>query len=218
MLNCKIKLLKDFALAHKGETVTFIDGKSHYADGLSGADNYTTIDDFRHRNRHAEFEVIEWEGKSLKSENHPAFAEKLPRICYVLGGEKTPLKINEEFAVTNRAATYRIAEDGTFQYRNNDMEFFAFCKTDTIYALINDTQHIIRRPQFSEDEKALMRLCAGSAYYQWYRDDDGTLHVKEYDEMYGPEINCVSMKGITKQFTRQNPFDAAAYLESEAGK
>jgi hypothetical protein len=71
----------------------------------------------------------------------------LPRICYVLGGEEDPLYINEEFRVTNRTSIYRIADDGTFQYRDKTMEFFAFCKSDTIFALINGIQRIIREPQ-----------------------------------------------------------------------
>jgi len=41
------------------------------------------------------------------------------------------------------------------------------------------------------------------------------LYVKEFDEMYGAEMHCISMKGITDQYTRESPFNAEAYLESE---
>jgi len=154
--------------------------------------------------------------------------EDLPRICYVLGGEDTPLKINEEFKITDRVATYRIAEDGDFQYENEDMKSFAHCKTDTLCSLINGFNQIIRSPQFSDDGKALMRglVIAG---YPWITRDENELICAfqreptkgdtawdsnfEYDDKIIPKE---MLKQITWNDTKA--FDAATYLESEAAK
>lgn len=171
------------------------------------------------------FESIKQINDRLASAKFGAVTD-LPRICYILGGEKTPLKINEEFRVTNRDATYRIADDGDLQYRNDDMEFFAFCNTDTIYDLINGTQHIIRRPQFSDDEKALMRLLVKNGL-PWIGRDDDTDSLFAYAEKPTSEDGCFSSNGeeqgipdcLMRQITsKSSPFDAAAYLESEEAK
>lgn len=136
----------------------------------------------------------------------------LPRICYILGGEDNPLKVGENFKVIHDPCTYFANQYGVYTTGGTPMS------SQTLLDVINHPEKIIRYPQFSDDEKALMRLCGDNGYWQWYRDVDGQLHAKEYDEMYGPEINCVSMKGVTGDHTHNHPFDAAAYLESEARK
>lgn len=137
----------------------------------------------------------------------------LPRICYILGGEDNPLKVGEEFKVAGYE--FHVNSEGRVVEGDGAV---SWSPSDAIYSAINHPEKIIRYPRFSDDEKALMRLCGDNGYWQWYRDVDGQLHAKEYDEMYGPEINCVSMKGVTSDHTHNHPFDAAAYLESEARK
>jgi hypothetical protein len=137
------------------------------------------------------------------------YTPDLPRICYILGGEDNPLEIGETFEFDGASYHVGATIDGEYLVWNKN----GYCFTSsTLGMMLNHPEKIIRQPRFSEDEKALMRLCAENGYYQWYRDESNQLHVKEYSEMYGPEINCIEMKGITKQFTHENPFDFAKYL------
>jgi hypothetical protein len=141
--------------------------------------------------------------------------EDLPHICYVLGGEETPLKCGEEFKADGHIGKYRIHEEIVEWYKKDykGCEWVPANVYD-IFEFINHPEKITRFPQFSDDEKALMRLCGDNGCWQWYREK-GKLYVKEFDEMYGAEMHCVSLKGITDQYTREKSFNAEAYLESE---
>ena len=139
-----------------------------------------------------------------------------PRICEVLGSGK-PLELLEPFGFRN--------VDGYFidSYYCTD-KYYVFGKDGSEISsklmadMIQNSDKIIRRPQFSEDEKALMRLFGESGYWGWYRDSNGLLHAKEFDEMYGPQVPNLFLKSITKDYTAHKPFNAAEYLESEAQK
>jgi hypothetical protein len=149
----------------------------------------------------------EFDGDTVFAENLKPY-EDLPRICRVLGGEDTPLKIGERFKFGTE--TFYLCNDGDII---NEM-YTVKPVQSVIIDMINHPDKIIRSPQFSEDEKALMRLCGDNGYWQWYREKC-QLYVKEFDEMYGAEMHCISMKGITGQYTHEKPFNAETYLESE---
>ena len=162
----------------------------------------------------------------MKIENHPAFAEKLPRICYVLGGEKTPLKIGEEFQMRGYDS------DQYFCIQPDGKLYITLCKdgpahvaSDSLCDAINHPEKIIRRPQFSEDEEAFLRLLVKSGFPWLARDDDGDFWGFEnephnYDGDYDATGKNSPLPGeLLTQITFENsPFDAAAYLESEATK
>ena len=149
----------------------------------------------------------------MKIEDHPAFAEKLPHICYVLGGEKTPLKIGERFRVKGYGMECWINEEFIL---DADICAGNCILKSVIYEAINHPEKIIRHPQFSEDEKALMRLYVKAGYPTFVRGEmrgeDNQLMVyckTDHEGFYLPEK-------VLPQITIQNsPFDASAYLESE---
>jgi len=143
----------------------------------------------------------------MKVEDHPAFAEKLPRICSILGGEKTPLKIGETFQFYS--FYYHISEGGEVIMHDSTMETTA----DTLLEMVNHPEKIIRRPQFSEDEKALMREYAKFGYTILRKP-------KGYGMQIESEKGWIPLPdGMFQQITPENsPFNFAAYLESEAAK
>ena len=146
----------------------------------------------------------------------------LPRICYVLGGEENPLKIGEVFYFS-----------GIKYVLNQSITGDVFPVTDgapsagEIYLLsrmINQPENIIRRPQFSEDEKALMRLYSGIGFNYIARDQNNTIaaypnHPNHSDDEFSPLRNddfWILPDKFLPQITWDNsPFDVAAYLESE---
>lgn len=227
MLNCKIRFTKSWISmgVRPGDTAMFIEGALHYPNGYVGHPDYRTISNFQELNPSAEFEVIEWEGKPVKIEDHPAFkndAQKLPRICYILGGEKTPLKIGEEFLIDGISSPCKIKDDGHI-YVNTIEDDMA--NQQLLEDIINGTRQIIRRPQFSDDEKALMRLNIGIGLKWYARDQDNEIvayprQPHRGDEAFEPEGNdeyLIIPSKFFAQITWENsPFDAAAYLESEA--
>jgi len=138
--------------------------------------------------------------------------DKSPRICSVLGGEENPLKVGEEFDVDGDATGYHINENGVMTWGREIAEVWV------LYDAINHPEKIIRRPQFSEDEKALMRLYVSAGYSTFVRGEvrgqDNQLMVSGKADylLYLPEK-------VLPQITIQNsPFDAAAYLEREESK
>ena len=146
--------------------------------------------------------------------------EDLPRICYVLGGEDTPLKIDEEFKVTDRSVTYRIAEDGDFQYENKEMKSFAHSKTDTLCLLINGANQIIRSPQFSDDEKAFMRLLIKIGLPWIVRKNNWLYACENEPYICNSRINSTGKSEslpseLLNQIQNEIPFNAADYFESE---
>lgn len=136
----------------------------------------------------------------------------LPRICYILGGEKTPLRIGERFEIKGCAGhNYQILDDNACACTGNaDSNSLWY---DIIVA-INHPDRVIRRPQFSEDEKALMRLYVahGRPIFKPDKNDYGKVVAWDYDGVRGNGLP----KGILTQITKR--FDAAAYLESEEAK
>lgn len=97
----------------------------------------------------------------MRYQDHPAFKEPakqdLPRICYILGGEDNPLKVGEHFALdydcVKNEFIYFIDSKGNVHVDN----YSRHLGDDTLCDIINHPEKIIRRPQFSEDEKAVMR-------------------------------------------------------------
>lgn len=224
MLNCKIRFTKSWPSmgVHAGDTATFVDGILHYPGGYVGKRDYTTINNFRKTNPSAEFEAIEMEGKPVKIEDHPAFkndAQELPRICYVLGGEKTPLKIGEKFQIKGyEDSEFWVERDGLVRFLSLDNH--TVTASDSVQNAINHPENIIRRPQFSEDEKALMRLLI-NAGFPWIIRADRWLYACQNE----PSVDVPGFKAngeseplppeLLSRIENLTPFDAAAYLESE---
>jgi hypothetical protein len=277
MLNCKIRLLEDYlGMASKGETITFIDGESHYPNGFKGADNYTSLSDFSKRNRDAKFEVIEedhpafqgWnatikcvysfcgscfeKGKiyhikkgafvenvgGMVGNSHYSSLEKLnkecgshfelvtepdsSRICSVLCPEK-PLKDREEFIWKGTGATYRINK-GHMEYKNaggwNDMTAQMYLEE-----MINCPDSIIRRPQFSDDEKAFFKAFHSIGFNFWIRIRTGVFACTTKPIPKGEEFDFDENERVwalpeatLPHLTLGNMVDASDYLESEESK
>ena len=170
--------------------------------GLSGHKNY-------------KFKCIEGNRSCLDFDECSLFAdeltpfEDLPRICYILGGEDNPLKIGEKFTFSGFTAWI-----DKFGYINcNDVSI----NVPTICGLINGTE-ITRQPQFSEDEKALMRLHV-AAGYQWIVRTDRWLYAcknKPTILSYGINTNGESQyiaPELLPQILEHEPFNSADYLE-----
>jgi hypothetical protein len=144
--------------------------------------------------------------------------EDLPRICYVLGGEDTPLKVGEKFKADGHIGKYRIHEEIVEWYKKDykGCEWVPVNVYD-IFEFINHPEKIIRYPQFSDDEIALMREYVKAGYTRFIRGEmrgqDNQLMVysnANKEGFYLPEK-------MLPQITIQNsPFDAKKYLESEA--
>jgi hypothetical protein len=179
-----------------------------FKDELKGTlygGNYESLEDLNDR-CNAQFEL--------------AAAPDLPHICYVLGGEKTPLKIGETFEF--REQKYRVEKDG-ISYDDNSL---LWPPLQALFDMVNHPEEIIRRPQFSEDEKALMRLLVKNGL-PWIGRDDDTDSLFAYTEKPTLEDGCFGSNGeeqgipdcLMRQITfKSSPFDAAAYLESEEAK
>jgi len=148
-----------------------------------------------------------------------------PRICFALGGEKGPLEIGEHFRVQGYVPEFWINKDASLEFDGNNFTSFAF---SALVEAINDPAKVIRRPQFSDDEKALMRLLVKNGLPYVARDEDTNLLFayanKPMDSGDGcfedgaNENICPAIPDcLFPQITYKNsPFDAAAYLESEA--
>jgi hypothetical protein len=143
----------------------------------------------------------------MKIEDNPAFSnsnEALPRMCSVIGGEKTPLKIGERFEF--RGGKYFVGRDGEIECANS---IFSISIT-VAFEIINHPEEIIR-PQFSDDEKALFRLCVavGRPIFAPSLREKNRIVVWDKEEINGTNL----IPGILTQIKEK--FDAAAYLESE---
>lgn len=95
----------------------------------------------------------------------------LPRICYVLGGEKTPLKIGERFEF--QSEKYKMEKDG-ISYGTGDILWAPPC---AILEMVNHPEKIVRHLQFSEDEKAFIRLLVKAGFLWIARDQDGAIYI-----------------------------------------
>lgn len=148
----------------------------------------------------------------------------LPRICYILGGEDNPLTIGEHFALdydcVKNEFIYFIDSKGNVCVDNNSR----YLGDDTLCDIINHPEKIIRRPQFSKDEKALMRLYVDIGFKWFARDQTNEIvgyprRPHKGDEAFEPEGNdkySIIPENFLPQITWDNsPFNVAAYLESE---
>lgn len=231
MLNCKIRFTRDWLgmKVSAGDNATFVHGILYYPDGYFSKRVYDSIDEFRKSNVDAKFEVIEMEGKPVEIEDHPAFkndAQKLFPICYALGGKDNPLKIGEKFQLLGYDS------DQTLFIQPDGKLYITLCKngpahvaSDSLCDALNHPEKIIRRPQFSEDEKALMRLYMGIGFSWIARDQTNEIvayprQPRRGDDAFEP-IGTDTYLNLPEKFLSQitwknSPFDSAAYLESEA--
>jgi len=149
-----------------------------------------------------------------------------PHICEVLGNGK-PLEVNEEFRLPNYDSKFRINAVGHREMYYPLEESWSQCGNESdLSEMINHPEKIIRQPQFSEDEKALMRLYVGAGY-PWIARDSANYNNQLIGYAYKPDkfkecFDCGSSKqfGIPNEFLSQitfenSPFDAASYLEAQ---
>lgn len=145
----------------------------------------------------------------------------LPRICYVLGGEDTPLEIGEEFELDGISGyIYRINSEGRREYSSTDGDLVwlsAHSESDLANA-INHPEKIIRKPRltFTEDEKAFMRLL-GKGWLA--RGKDGNLFWYEekplkYNNIYDSQWSFEALpKCLLSQITFENsPVNLEDYI------
>lgn len=101
--------------------------------------------------------------------------KELPRICYILGGDETPLEIGEKFEVRSDSNTLYtrayIGEDGTV-YGRPDVAIPG-CH---LCQLIQGKLKIIRRPRYTEQDIAIMRGRVAEGTPWVARDNDGCLY------------------------------------------
>lgn len=175
--------------------------QSHYGVGY----DYTTIldetqDDSSYDNH---FLSDSHFAKSLKP------YEDLPRICRVLGGEDTPLKIGEKFQIKGyEDSKFWVERDGLVRFLSLDNH--TVTASDSVQNAINHPEKIIRPLQFTEDEEAFMREYVKAGYPVFERiNSDDCLVAWEKEGIKG--INLP--KGILPQITGR--FNAETYLESE---
>jgi hypothetical protein len=130
--------------------------------------------------------------------------EDLPRICYVLGGEDTPLKIGKLFKFYS--FFYYISGKGIVVRLDGEDAFI-----DSVCEMINHPEKIIRRPQFEDDEKSFMRHCVNEGYPIFFRLAAGNLRMSnDASEWFTLPNNL--LPHLTNEMS---PFDAENYLESE---
>lgn len=91
-----------------------------------------------------------------------------PRICYLLGGEDTPLEVGEKFEINTadcKGVEYRINESGCLEFANKNIWCECSTQMPLVY-VIDNPEKIIRKPKltFTDDEKAMLRLYAGAGY------------------------------------------------------
>lgn len=133
----------------------------------------------------------------------------LPRICYLLGGDETPLEIRELFEIEgyNSNPCY-IHESGILYNRHR-----VCVGSDWLYYILNHPERIIRKPKltFTEDEKAFLRLYAGAGYLWIARESDGVLlawqnePTKDQDEDFSATGEaCILPESLLPTITFEN--------------
>ena len=97
--------------------------------------------------------------------------KELPRICYILGGESTPLEIGEKFEIRSDSDTLYtrayIEKDGTV-YGRPDITMSG----NYLCQLIQGELKIIRRPRYTDQDIAIMRGRVAEGTPWVARDDD----------------------------------------------
>lgn len=104
----------------------------------------------------------------------------LPRICYILGGEDTPLEIGEEFIIEGECSEiYRISECGERQARRSDGTWYKVLRERELANIINHPERIIRKPRITvtDKEKGLLNWYTTAGCLWAARDDNGELYV-----------------------------------------
>ena len=100
--------------------------------------------------------------------------KELPRICYILGGEDTPLEIGEKFEVRSDSDTLytraHIEKDGTV-YGRPDVTI----PGNYLCQLIQGELKLIRRPRYTDQDILIMRGRVAEGTPWVARDDDGDL-------------------------------------------
>lgn len=127
-----------------------------------------------------------------------------PRICEVLGVE-----VGERFGIEGYGSPFtpfHINGDGKIATNNGAI------LSSELYDIINKKRKIIRAPQFSEDEKALMRLCVNEGYSYFIRRHDGEICVTKSIGEYGKLFPGFLLKQINET---NSVFNAAEYLEAQ---
>ena len=162
----------------------------------------------------------DFDGDSLFAEHLKPY-EDLPRICYVLGGEDTPLKPFEKFSISG-------VGNNLFHFNDDVSHFYDSIGDNADFYLpfiINYPEKIIRSPQFSDDEEALMRLLVKNGLPYVARDKNKALFAYpakpvmgiDNGQFYCPDDLAQMPNKLFPYITFGNsPFDAKAYLESEA--
>lgn len=107
----------------------------------------------------------------------------LPRICYILGGEDTPLKIGEKFEVKGYFDSKLWVDPDGIVMIQYPFENTPRNASDALQNAINHPEKIIRKPkiEFSDDEKAFMRLLS-SVGVNWIARDKEVKYLYAYDE------------------------------------
>jgi len=127
-----------------------------------------------------------------------------PRICEVLGVE-----VGEKFDFLDEGGTmqfkgFYVNENGNIVTAGNH----GMSSQTRLEALINGKIKIVRTPQFSEDEKALMRLYVGAGY-PIFKPNAFNPYITAWEksEIHGRALP----DGLLLQIT--DKFNAAEYLE-----
>lgn len=119
--------------------------------------------------------------------------KELPRICYILGGDETPLEIGEKFEVRSDYGTLymraHIEEDGTV-YGGPDITMSG----NYLCRLIQGKLKLIRRPHYTEQDIVIMhgRVAEGTPWVA--RSKYGDLYAYEERPKISEQGTWLSIK------------------------
>jgi len=111
---------------------------------------------------------------------------KKPRLCEILGVE-----VYEEFQVSGRSGTFRVNGLGyreRFWDNGVTQVWIASCHEQELEDLLKNPERILKKPRFSEDEKAVLRLLkkAGYTSLSYEQDEEGAyISLEYYGELHG---------------------------------
>jgi hypothetical protein len=138
----------------------------------------------------------------------PHIETRLPRICYLLGTEDNPLEEDEEFKLSGDTWLFRIHK-GIVEHNHPDFGWEG-ANAESIGKMINHPENIIRRPQFSDDQKSMMREYLKFGISVIRKPAGYGTRIERPDGTWYPLPD-----GMFPQITPENsPFDFAAYLKS----
>ena len=143
---------------------------------------------------------------------------ELPRMCYVIGSEENPIKIGEEFEFDG--GKYQMDKDGVACSGGA-----LWPAPHKIFEMINHPEKIIRRPQFSDDEKALFKAFHSIGFDFWIRIRTGVFACTAKPIPKGEEFDFDENERVwalpeaaLPHLKLGNMVDASDYLESEESK